>query len=1035
MSLSKISVKRPVAVTMVVCIFIVLGLYALSMLPLEMMPDMQLSYAMVITQYSNVGSEEVENLVTKTIESSVSSISGVQSMTSQSSEGMSLVMLEFSANMDMDQAVADIEDQLELIEAYLPEDASDPMVLKMDMNMMPAMMMSVSYEGYDMIQTKQYLEDNLRSRLESVDGVASVNVTGAQDRQIEIVIDPEKLFGYNMSLSDVVSAVAAQNQNLPAGTVSGMGKDMSVRTTGTFESTRDIATIPLVTSAGQVILLTDVASVQDTYSDHSSYARLNGENSISVTISEESDANTVDVVNGVISVLETMHENDPKFSYNITMEQGSYIEDAISGVAENAVSGALLAIAVLLLFLGSVRTSLVIGISMPISVITTFVGMYFAGMSLNVVSLGGLALGVGMLVDNSVVVLENIFRRRKECEEDAPTASVNGASEVLGAVVASVLTTCIVYVPLIFIDNMMAVMFKQLAFAIIFSQTASLLTTFLLVPMLSSRIQDTNRRNKYVNYIVAPFERFMNWMYGKYEKALRWVLRHRKSFVAVVLLTFVLSLFVLGQLGMTLMPDSDEGTLTVSVEMPQGTKLDDTDALVRQIEETVRQHEDVETVFAEVGSDSMSAITGGTSSNAASLTVTLREDRNKATVDVVEELRQSLKDLSGATITLAASNSTMSVSSDEVSFQFTGTDDEELEAFVLKAEEVLAGIDGVTETETSISERKPEIRINIDENKAARYGLNTATANSMVRQALGETPASTLKEGGSEYDIVVTYPDGYVKDYGELQNLRFKTYTGQWITLGDVADITVEQGYSTLQRIDQKRVITLTGKLYGTDMGTAKAAFEEALAEMGIPDGISESAAGTYEVMMDAMSSLFTAILLGILLMYMIMAAQFESLIQPLIILFTIPLAMIGVVLALVIARSPLSVIGCIGILMLMGIIVNNAILLIDFVNTIRKEEPDCDRTEALVRSGLTRIRPVLMTTVTSVLGFLPMALSTATGANMMQPLATVLIGGLGIGTVLTLLFIPVVYSIVDDKLMKHQKKREQKKAAEAVSR
>ena len=380
MKLHSLSVKRPVAVTMVILIFVVLGLYSVSMLPIEMMPEMDLSMAIVYTTYSNVGSQEVENLVTKRIEGAIASVSGIDTITSQSSEGSSIVMAQFNDGTDMDKAVQSMNDNIDMIAQYLPEDAEEPMVMKMDMSMMPAATMSVSYDGYNLVQTKKFVDDNLKDKLEAVDGVASVNITGAQDRIIEVTVDPEKLFGQGVTFSSVVSNIAMQNSDLPAGTTVNRNKNMSVRSIGKIENVKDIDIIPLVTATGQTIYLRDVATVKDTYSDASTYARLNGEESVSISITAESDANTVDVVNGVIAVLDSTKEGTPKFSYNLTMEQASYIENAISSVAESAVVGGCLAILILLLFLGSIRTSLVIGVSMPISVITTFVGMYLAGM-------------------------------------------------------------------------------------------------------------------------------------------------------------------------------------------------------------------------------------------------------------------------------------------------------------------------------------------------------------------------------------------------------------------------------------------------------------------------------------------------------------------------------------------------------------------------------------------------------------------------------------------------------------------------------
>lgn len=1030
MKLSELSVKRPVGVIMAVLIFVVIGLYSLTMLPMDMMPEMEIPVGAVITQYPNVGAEEVENLVTKTVESALGSVSGVSGITSQSSEGLSLVMLEFDTGVDLDDAIINVKDQISLIEDYLPEECEEPMVLKLDMSMMASAMFTVTYDGYDPIQTKKFVEDNVVDKIEGIEGVASVSVAGAEERQFEIVLSPEKMFGYNLNLSSIVGAVATQNQNLPAGTVDGIGKEMNVRVVNKFKDIYDIEAVPVTLPTGQVIYIRDIASVYDTYSDTTTYSRTNGQESISLSITQESDANTVEVVNAVLEALDKISAENAKFNYVTIFEQGSYIENAIGSVAESAVMGAILAVLILLLFLGSFRTSMVIGLTMPVAVVTTFIGMFFSGMTLNVVSLGGLALGVGMLVDNAVVVIENIFRRRKELGEDNKTAAIKGAGEVLGAVVASVLTTCIVYVPVLFIDNMVATMFKQLAFTIIFSQISALLVTYLLVPMLSSKIETLSGvTQKRLGFIFKPFDRFMDWVYKVYEKAVRTVLKHRKRFVAATLAVFFLAMVVLFNIGMTLMPSSDEGVISISVELPKGSRLEDTNRIATAVENAVSQNEYVDTIATTVGGGSMSAILGS-SKNSASVTVTLKDDRNKTTADVLEELRAEVSDIAGATITLEASNTTMAMmSSDSVEFSFSGDDDEKLEAFVLEAEKLLASIPTVTETSTSIAETQPEVRITPKASAASRYGLTAATLNALISQAIGETTASRITQTGSEYNIVVKYPDSYVKDYSELGKLRITTPYGTIVSLREVADIEIEQGSTTLTRVDKKRTVTLTGKFYDDNLQSVTNKFEKLLEDVQMPEGISMTESGTYEIMMEAMESLVIAIILGILLMYMVMAAQFESFSEPFIVLFTLPLAMIGVVISLLVAGEPLSVIGCVGILMLTGIIVNNAIVLIDFIKTLTVEKPGLSRTEIIVESCKTRLRPILMTTLTSILGFMPMALSTAEGSEMMRPLATVLLGGLGIGSLLTLFFIPVVFSIFDDVKKKGQEKRAAKRS------
>lgn len=1024
MKLNELSIKRPVAVTMVILIFLVIGIYSLTMLPIESMPEMDLSMAIVNTTYSNVGAEEMENLVTKKIESAVGSVSGVDTITSQTTEGRSLTMVQFAAGTDMDQAVNDMNNSIEMYKSMLPEDCDDPMVVKMDMNMMPIAMMSVSYDGYDLVQTKKFVEDNLSDNLESVSGVASVTVMGATDRVIEVRLNPTKMSGYSLNLSDVMGAVAMQNNNFSSGSVSASSKDLTIRTIGEFNSLSDIENVTIPTGTGEIIHVRDVAEVVDTYDEDTGYSRLNGENAISISVSAESDANTVDVVHAVEKELDNLCAQNPKFKYEMTMEQASYIENSVSSVAKNAIIGGVLAIIILFLFLGSMRTALVIGITMPVSIFTTFIGMYFTGMTLNTVSLGGLALGVGMLVDCSVVVIENIFRRRDDLGEDSRTAAMKGSAEVTGAVVASVITTCIVYVPILFIDNIMAVMFKQLAFAIIFSQLASLIISFMLIPMLSARIPALSKTKKYK--VLRIFDALMDKLYAKYEKLLRFVLKRRKRFLMSVLAVFVLSMIILGSIGMTLMPSTDEGMLSISLETPAGTRLEDTDAVTKKVEDIVRSRDDVETVFSSIGGSSIMQ----SGENASSITVTLLDDRDKTTDMVCQEIRDALKDLSGVTVEVEASSSGgMSMSSNEVEWQFSANDDEALAKYVNACEERLKTLNGVSETSTSIADTKSEVRININSNKAAQYGLSSQQISTYVRYATSGAKASEYKENGSEYDINIKYPDEYLNTVNSLKNFHIKAATGEWIALSDIADIVVDRGSTTLTRINQKRTVTLSAKLYGTDMNTINREFAKAIEDIEKPDGVSRETGGALDVMIEAMVSLALAILLGIILMYFVMAAQFENLAQPLIIMMTVPLSLIGVSLSLLVSGSQLSVVGCIGILMLVGIIVNNAIVLIEFINTLKKEDPDGSIIEHAVEAGKTRMRPVLMTSLTSILGYLPMAVSTADGAEMMKPLAIVLLGGLAIGTLLTLFVIPVIYTVFDQRKERKNVRKSARKA------
>ncbi len=1032
MKLHELSVKRPVTSVMAVLVFVTLGLFALTRLPIEMTPDISMEILSVMTTYPNVAPSEIESIITDPIESAVSAVSGVDKIYSTSSEGSSMVMVQFTSGTDIDEAAQSVKDKIGFLK--LPDDCNDPQVMKFDMSMMPIAQLSFVRDGYSLEDTQKFLEDNIQNQLEAIDGVASVSIQGATEREIHVEVDTNKMFGYNISMAQIVSAIASENNNMPGGKITSSGKDVSVRSIGKFSNLKEISSVPITTPTGQIIYLDDIAQVKDSASDVTSIARLNGKDALSISIQKESDANTVDVVNKIKTVLENAKKQYDGCDYNFTFEQASYIENSINSVKDSAFLGGFLAILILFMFLASLKSSLIIGITMPVSILITFVAMYFKGMSVNVVSLGGLALGVGMLVDNAIVVLENIFRHRKDLGEDKITSAIKGSREVIGAVVASVLTTCIVYVPMLFIDGMMVEMFKEFAFVIIFSQCASLITTFMLIPMLSSKIENVDVSSGIAKNILKPFTYGLKKFSELYARLLKKALTKRKLVLLIAVVLFVGSIAALGSLGMELMPASDEGQITVSADLPLGSKIETADKLSAKMEKIASDNKNVETVFASMslGGGSMFSSSG----TSVSLYITLADKRKDSTDDVVEQLRESFSDITGADISVEASSTTSTSmgTSSGVSFTLLGDDMDTLSSYAAKAEETLKKIKGTREVATSVSETKTEARIYLDREKTAHYGLNTQAASALINAAVSGTTASKYTENGSEYDIKVKLPQSYTDSYEALKNIKLKAGTGQWITINDIGKISLEEGYNSITHQDKKRVVTVSAQIYGTDINTVTNEFNKEFANVNPPDGCSMQAGGSFETMQETVSSLMLAIFVGILLMYMVMAAQFESYTQPLIIMGSLPMALIGVALALVIDGNPLNMISFIGILMLSGMIVNNAIVLIDFINESRRENPDGDRTETVIKSGLTRLRPVLMTTLTSVLGFMPMVFSTSEGSEMMRPLAIVLLGGLAMGTVLTLVFVPVVYTFFDD-IGKKRKARKEKRRLKRLNK
>ena len=1016
MSISETSVKRPVAMSMVVLMIVVIGLYALTMLPIDLYPNITMPMIAVQTNYSGVSPSEMEEMVTKPIESAVARVSGIDTINSTSSQGSSMVIAQFDYSADMDVCAMETREKIDLIKGMLPSDADDPIIIKMDPSMIPIASFSVSMEGADLEKTKSFADGEVVSALEGLSGVGSVTVSGGLEREIQVNVDPAKLLGYNLSLSSITQAIGGDNKNLPGGDVDSGGKTMSVRTIGEFTGIGDIETLPMILPNGQTIYMRDLADVQDTYKEKTSASRLQGEECISVSIQKQSGANTVQVMQKVNAALDKVRAENPQVNIKMILDQGEIVESTINTVAQNATFGGLLAVVILFIFLQNIKTTLVLAASIPTSIIATFAAMYFMGITLNIVSLGGLALGVGMLVDNSIVVLENIFKWRSQ-GKSAKEAAIYGAKRVTGAVIASTLTTVVVFLPVAFTEGLTSIIFREMALTVAFSQLCSLLITLMLVPMLASKLlRGETAASPRVQKVFVPFNRGMEKLYGGYEWLLRWALTHRKRLALVTVLLFIGSVCLVPMIGAEFMPTVDSGQFTVDIEMPKGTALAETDRTVKQVEEIARAHSGVEDVFSTVSGDS------------GSITVTLK--KGMKTQKPMEELRKEVSDhVAGANITMTGSGSMMMGSSGSpINVKVKGDDYDVASSIADQILLEMQSIDGVRDAKSSVSDTKPEVRLYLNRQSAAKYGMTNAAAASAIRAALDGQVAGQYTEDGTEYDIRVKFPDEATQTLDDLKNIKLTTPSGGNITISEIADIEQTGGPLSLTRENQKKIVTVSASLYGRSLSDATAEIQKAVNTLKLPDGYSVSMGGDYEQMAEAFSGLFLALLLSILLVYMVMAAQFESLLQPFIIMFSIPLSFIGVFLTLFLSRNTLNVTGLIGVIMLVGIVVNNAIVLLDYINQ-NKKDWEGSRMDLIVEAGKNRLRPILMTTLTSVLGYIPSILSFSQGSEMMKPLAWVLMGGLSVSTLLTLVFIPTFYSYVEDRKDRRRKKKEAKYA------
>ncbi|MCI9626720.1 MAG: efflux RND transporter permease subunit [Clostridia bacterium] len=1017
MSISETSVKRPVAMSMVVMIIVVIGLYALTMLPIDLYPNITMPMIAVQTNYSGVSPSEIEEMVTKPIESAVARVSGIDTINSTSSQGSSMVIAQFDYSADMDVCAMETREKVDLIKGMLPADADDPIIIKMDPSMIPIASFSVSMEGADLEKTKTFADGEVVSALEGLSGVGSVTVSGGLEREIQVNIDPAKLLGYNLSLSSVTQAIGGDNKNLPGGDVDSGGKTMSVRTIGEFTGMEDIETLPLILPNGQTIYMRDLADVQDTYKEKTSASRLQGAECISVSIQKQSGANTVQVMQKVNAALEKLRAENPQVNIKMILDQGEIVENTIKTVAQNAIFGGLLAVVILFIFLQNIKTTLVLAASIPTSIIATFAAMYFMGITLNIVSLGGLALGVGMLVDNAIVVLENIFKWRSN-GKSAKEAAIYGAKRVTGAVIASTLTTVVVFLPVAFTEGMTSIIFREMSLTVAFSQLCSLLITLMLVPMLASKLlRGETASSPRIQKMFTPFNRGLEKVYGGYEWLLRWALSHRKRLALITVLLFIGSICLVPMIGAEFMPTVDSGQFTIDVEMPKGTALAETDRTVKRVEEIAQAHSGVDDVFSTVSGDS------------GSINVTLK--KGMKTKKPMEELRKEVSEqVAGANITMTGSGSMMGGSSGgPINVKIKGEDYDVAAGIADQILLEMQSIDGIRDAKSSVSDTKPEVRLYLNRQNAAQYGMTNAAAASAIRAALDGQVAGQYTEDGTEYDIRVKFPDEATQTLDDLKNIKLTTPKGGVITISEIADIEQTGGPLSLTRENQKKIVTVSASLYGRSLSDAMQNIQKSINTLKLPDGYTVTTGGDYEQMTEAFGGLFLALLLSILLVYMVMAAQFESLLQPFIIMFSIPLSFIGVFLTLFLSRNTLNVTGLIGVIMLVGIVVNNAIVLLDYINQ-NKKDWEGSRIDLIVEAGKNRLRPILMTTLTSVLGYLPSILSFSQGSEMMKPLAWVLMGGLSVSTLLTLVFIPTFYSYVEDRTERRAKKKEAKRAA-----
>ncbi|MGN1230418.1 MAG: efflux RND transporter permease subunit [Anaerotignum sp.] len=1027
---SKLCIRKPVTTIMVTLMVFIAGIVSYFNLDQALMPDVDLPIAVVATTYVGASPEEIENLISKPLEEGMGSISNVDTITSISAANMSMVLLQFVDGTDIDMAAVDMRDKLDQIKSTLPDDANDPMVIKMDINAIP-IMIGVKAENLDLTALNELLEDNVVNRLERIEGVASVELSGGITREVRITVDPTKLAGYGLTTSTLSNILKAENMNLPSGSLSQGNTTVSIRTIGEFTSIQQINNLPITTGTGAVIHLSDVARIEEVEADRDSFTYVNGDKGILISVDKQSTANLVKVSDALKKEIAELQEDYPELDINLLTDTAEYIEMSLSNITQTALLAAVIAFFVLLLFLKNAVTAGIIAVSIPTSIMATFAMMYVTGINMNMISMGGVAIGIGMLVDNSVVVLDSIYQYYERGYTAAESAEI-GAREVSMAITASTLTTVAVFVPLALTGGTTGAMMKNLSFTIVYALVASVIVALTFVPMSCALLLKkeakfvSGKHTKFLK-VLDRWDAAIDTLSRKYERILKWALRHRKKTVLTVIAVFILSLFTVPIAGMDFMASMDQGTANITVDLPNGTDLDTTEETTLEVLYRLQDIPEAELIYANVGSGMMST---GTNSSSISINLVDKKDRKRSTDEVCEEIKGMLADIPGAEITVASSNSAMgSLASADVTMNVYGYDSPTLVDVEKELVAMLSEVPGLSEVEGSTGDTVPEAKVTIDRGKASQYGITTASVAGALNTAISGSTATQYKVDGTEIDVVIRYDTDEVNYLTDLNNLTVTSAYGSQVPLSDIATVTMDESATTIMRENQKNYITINANAEGMSGSEAQKLVEAAMADFILPDGCYYEFGGMMEMMNESFSSLTTAMVVAILLVYMIMASQFESLRYPFIVMFSMPLAITGAILGLLITGNTITMPAMMGFVMLIGMVVNNGIVLVDYTNQLMDRGMNCF--DALTTAGPRRLRPILMTTLTTVLGMLPMALATSEGSEMMQALSVAVIFGLSLSTVVTLIFIPVLYMWMNER----KRKANAKKAAKQIAK
>jgi hydrophobe/amphiphile efflux-1 (HAE1) family protein len=1022
------SLKNPVARFMVAIGIILLGMIAFSNLAIDLFPDISYPIISISTEYPGASPQDIEISVTRLIEKRISRIQNVRYVSSRSRDSYSTVIVEFYWGTNLDVASSDIQQSINQIIDHLPEDAKQPVIYKFDPSQIPVITLAVT-GPMDEFRLRELAEDFIAPRLESQKGVASANVWGGKIREIQVELDRTKLEGMNLSLDKVAQAVKIAHMDSPGGSLKDERKEYGVRTLGRSSEIKNIGETIVQQHNGVPTRIRDIGWVKDGFEDTQTEVSVNGTRGITVAIQKQIGGNTVSVVDNVLKALPQIQKELPKgIALQVVSDQSTFIRKSIKNLQHEAMIGALLAVAVILIFLGSGTSTLIIAHSIPISIVSTFVLLHFGKFTLNIMTLGGLALGVGRLVDDAIVVLENI-NRHIELGESPMEASYKGANEVSKPVIAATITSIVVFTPLAFVKGVAALLFVQMAYTVAFSLLASLFDSLTLVPVLTAKFLKPRGEKGRVSWTQRFFEKtkpFFLWVDQHYQNLLQLSLSHRKVVVSGVVGIFVGTLLLIPLIGTEFFPASDEGQLRITLRLPVSSPVEETKRVMDRVEGIIFQDvPELYSLWARSGSGRGAGIFSGRFSGphtgSASVMLVALANRDRSSEMIAASLREKVRRIPGATISVYPGgivSRVITLGADEpIDVEILGYDLETGSRLAKEVDQILREVRGVTDIQVGREEGFPEYQVRVRQDRIASLGLTTSKVAEIVRGAIEGTEGvgSSIyvdPQTGREHNVRVRLREEDRKRPEDLNRLPVPALGGKVVPLENVAEIVRTSTPVQLERKYQQRVVHVTANTSGRDLGSIAAEIEKKISQLKIPEGFSVTLKGARLEQQEAFRMLFFALALAIFLIYMVLASQFGSLLHPFLIMFSVPLGFIGVIWALFVTGNTLSVVSFIGIIMMVGIVVSNAILLVDYTNRARKE--GVELREAIIRAGRIRLRPILMTSLATIFGLTPMALGLGEGAEANASLAIAVIGGLSVSTFLTLIFVPTLYFIAE---------------------